>query len=481
MAIHKIKIFSGRGSEYLAEKIAASFGTTLGQSEVLRFSDGEFQPCYNESIRGCTVFIIQSTFPPSDNLMELLMMIDAARRASAYKVVAVIPYFGWARQDRKDRPRVPIGAKLVANLLMAAGVDRVMTMDLHADQIQGFFDVPVDALYASGIFIPYIKSLKIEDLSIASMAIHKIKIFSGRGSEYLAEKIAASFGTTLGQSEVLRFSDGEFQPCYNESIRGCTVFIIQSTFPPSDNLMELLMMIDAARRASAYKVVAVIPYFGWARQDRKDRPRVPIGAKLVANLLMAAGVDRVMTMDLHADQIQGFFDVPVDALYASGIFIPYIKSLKIEDLSIAAPDMGGAKRANTYAKLLGTPIIISHKERAKANVVGKMTAIGEVEGRNILIVDDMIDTAGTICMAADMLMSRGAKSVRAAITHPVLSGPAYERINDSALEEVIVTDTIPLNPDKDLHKFTVLTIADMFADVIERVHNYKEISSIFFK
>ena len=191
-------------------------------------------------------------------------------------------------------------------------------------------------------------------------------------------------------------------------------------------------MIDAARRASAYQVVAVVPYFGWARQDRKDRPRVPIGAKLVANMLMAAGVDRVMTMDLHADQIQGFFDVPVDALYASGIFVPYIKSLNIEDLSIAAPDMGGAKRANNYSKLLGTPIIISHKERAKANVVGKMTAIGDVEGRNVLIVDDMIDTAGTICMAADMLMARGAKSVRAAITHPVLSGPAYERINDSA-------------------------------------------------
>ena len=313
------------------------------------------------------------------------------------------------------------------------------------------------------------------------MAIHKIKIFTGRDSEYLAKKIAASFGTTLGQSEVLRFSDGEFQPCYNESIRGCTVFIIQSTFPPSDNLLELLMMIDAARRASAHQVVAVMPYFGWARQDRKDRPRVPIGAKLVANMLMAAGVDRVMTMDLHADQIQGFFDVPVDALYASGIFVPYIKSLNIEDLSIAAPDMGGAKRANTYSKLLGTPIIISHKERAKANVVGKMTAIGDVEGRNVLIVDDMIDTAGTICMAADMLMSRGAKSVRAAITHPVLSGPAYERINESALEEVIVTDTIPLNPNKDLHKFTVLSVADLFADVIERVHNYKEISSIFSK
>ena len=313
------------------------------------------------------------------------------------------------------------------------------------------------------------------------MAIHKIKFFTGRNSQYLAEKIVASYGTSLGKSEVLQFSDGEFQPCYNEPIRGCTVFIIQSTFPPLDNLMELLMMVDAARRASAYKVIAVMPYFGWARQDRKDRPRVPIGAKLVANMLVAAGVDRVMTMDLHADQIQGFFDVPVDTLYASGIFIPYIRSLGIEDLSIAAPDMGGAKRANTYAKWLETPIIISHKERAKANVVGKMTAIGEVEGRNIIIVDDMIDTAGTICMAADMLMARGAKSVRAAITHPILSGEAYEKIAASALQEVIVTDTIPLREGKDLSKFTVLSVADLFADVIERVHNYKEISSIFFK
>ena len=313
------------------------------------------------------------------------------------------------------------------------------------------------------------------------MAIHKIKFFAGRASRYLAEQIVSSYGTLLGNSEILQFSDGEFQPSFNESIRGCTVFIVQSTFPPTDNLMELLMMVDAARRASAHQVIAVMPYFGWARQDRKDRPRVPIGAKLVANMLVAAGVDRIMTMDLHADQIQGFFDVPVDALYASGIFVPYIKSLGIEDLSIAAPDMGGAKRANTYAKHLQTPIIISHKERAKPNVVGKMTAIGEVEGRNIIIVDDMIDTAGTICMAADMLMARGAKSVRAAITHPVLSGQAYERINDSALKEVIVTNTIPLNQDKDLSKFTVLSVADIFADVIERVHNYKEISSIFFK
>ena len=313
------------------------------------------------------------------------------------------------------------------------------------------------------------------------MAIHKIKFFTGRASRYLAEKIVESYGTTLGKCEVLQFSDGEFQPRFDESIRGCTVFIIQSTFPPMDNLMELLMMIDAARRASAYKVIAVMPYFGWARQDRKDRPRVPITAKLVANMLISAGCDRVMTMDIHADQIQGFFDIPVDGLYASGIFIPYIKNLGIENLSIAAPDMGGAKRASNYAKALDAPIIISHKTRAKANVVGSMTAIGDVEGRNIIIVDDMIDTAGTICMAADMLMARGAKSVRAAITHPVLSGKAYDRINASALEEVIVTDTIPLNPDQDLHKFTVLSVADIFADVIERVHNYKEISSLFFK
>ena len=313
------------------------------------------------------------------------------------------------------------------------------------------------------------------------MAVHKIKFFTGRASRYLAEKIVKSYGSELGDAEVLQFSDGEFQPYYNESIRGCTVFVIQSTFPSSDNLMELLMMIDAARRASAYKVIAVIPYFGWARQDRKDRPRVPIGAKLVANLLVAAGVDRIMTMDLHADQIQGFFDVPVDALYASGIFVPYIKNLGIENLSIASPDLGGAKRAHAYAKHLHAPIIISHKERAKANVVGSMTAIGEVEGRNIIIVDDMIDTAGTICMAANMLMEKGAKSVRAVITHPVLSGAAYERINESQLQEVIVTDTIPLNPEKDLSKFTVLSVADIFAEVIEHVHNYKEISSLFYK
>ena len=306
-------------------------------------------------------------------------------------------------------------------------------------------------------------------------------VFSGTNTRYLAEKICQSLECPLGNLVITKFSDGEFSVSYEESIRGRDVFLVQSTFPNSDNFMELLLMIDAAKRASAKSINAVIPYFGWARQDRKDKPRVSIGAKLIADILGVAGIDRLITMDLHADQIQGFFDVPVDALYASGIFVPYIRSLNIEDLSIAAPDMGGAKRANTYAKLLGTPIIISHKERAKANVVGKMTAIGEVEGRNILIVDDMIDTAGTICMAADMLMSRGAKSVRAAITHPVLSGPAYDRINASALEEVIVTDTIPLKADEDLHKFTVLSVADLFADVIERVHNYKEISSIFFK
>ena len=317
-----------------------------------------------------------------------------------------------------------------------------------------------------------------------------IKIFTGNSNPNLAKAICQELGVPLGNSEVGSFADGENFASIYETVRGADVFVVQSTCPfekdgrlhtVNDSLMELLIMIDALRRASAGRITAVVPYFGYARQDRKTKPRDPISAKLVANILTRAGADRVLTMDLHANQIQGFFDIPVDALYASGIFVPYIESLRIEDLSIAAPDMGGAKRANTYAKHLGAPIIISHKERAKANVVGKMTAIGDVEGRNVLIVDDMIDTAGTICMAADMLMARGAKSVRAAITHPVLSGPAYERINDSALEEVIVTDTIPLNPDKDLHKFTVLSVADIFADVIERVHNYKEISSIFFK
>ena len=309
-----------------------------------------------------------------------------------------------------------------------------------------------------------------------------IKIFTGNANPKLAADICRIIGTKLGESEVKSFADGEASVSLYETVRGSDVFLVQSTCKPvNDSLMELLIMVDACRRASAGRITAVMPYFGYARQDRKAKSRDPISAKLVANMLVAAGVDRVLTMDLHANQIQGFFDVPVDALYASGIFVPYIKSLNIEDLSIAAPDMGGAKRANTYAKHLSAPIIISHKERAKANVVGKMTAIGDVKGRNVIIVDDMIDTAGTICMAADMLMEKGAKSVRAAITHPILSGQAYEKINASALQEVIVTDTIPLNPEKDLSKFKVMTVADIFANVIERVHNYKEISSIFFK
>jgi ribose-phosphate pyrophosphokinase len=310
---------------------------------------------------------------------------------------------------------------------------------------------------------------------------HQIKIFSCRSSRYLAERIATSLKLDLGKSSVTVFSDGEFQPAFEESVRGATVFIVQSTFPPVDNIFELLLMIDAARRASAYKVIAVIPYFGWARQDRKDRPRVPIGAKMVANLLDAAGCDRVMTADLHADQIQGFFDFPVDHIYASSIFLPYLRDLKLDNMSIAAPDMGGAKRANAYSRILGCPLIICHKSREKANVVGSMTAIGDVEGKNIVIIDDMIDTAGTITKAADMLMERGAISVRALATHAVLSGPAYERIAKSALEEVIISDTIPLScdPNLDRTKIKVLSVADIFADVIDKVYNYKSISTSF--
>ncbi|MBQ9470931.1 MAG: ribose-phosphate pyrophosphokinase [Bacteroidales bacterium] len=309
--------------------------------------------------------------------------------------------------------------------------------------------------------------------------LHQIKFFTGRSTAYLAEKIVSSFGSTLGKSHVTVFSDGEFQPSFDESVRGCTVFIIQSTFPPVENLFELMLMADAARRASAHRVVAVIPYFGWARQDRKDQPRVAIGAKMVANILKAAGVERVMTMDLHADQIQGFFDIPVDHLYASSIFVPHLKGLGIDNMAVAAPDMGGAKRANAYSKFLGTNMIVCHKNRERANVVGAMTAIGDVEDKNVIIVDDMVDTAGTLTKAANLMMERGARSVRAISTHPVLSGEAYERIAESQLQELIVTDTIPLRADKDTSKITVLSVADTFADVISKVYNYQSISANF--
>lgn len=308
---------------------------------------------------------------------------------------------------------------------------------------------------------------------------HQIKFFSGRSTLYLAKSIAKSFGIELGKSSVTEFSDGEFQPCYDESVRGSTVFIIQSIFPPSDNLFELLLMIDAAKRASAYKVVAVIPYFGWARQDRKDKPRVSIGARLVADMLSAAGVDRVMTMDLHADQIQGFFSVPVDHIYASTMLMPYIRGLNLDNLAVAAPDMGGAKRANAYSRILNCPMIICHKSREKANEIAQMTAIGDVEGKNIIILDDMIDTAGTITTAANMMMDKGALSVRAIATHAIFSGPAYDRIAQSALAEVVVTDTVPLRNDVDKSKIKVITVADLFADVIEKVYTYKSISSKF--
>ena len=313
-------------------------------------------------------------------------------------------------------------------------------------------------------------------------------IFACRASRDFAAKVIEGLNAIkspeepelrLGNLEVTPFSDGEFQPAYMESVRGATVFLIQSTFPPAENLMELLLCIDAAKRASADKVIAVIPYFGWARQDRKDRPRVSIGAKLAANLLRAAGADRVMTCDLHADQIQGFFDFPVDHVYASKVFIPSIKAMNIPDLAIAAPDMGGAKRANAYAKDLRCPVIICQKSRAKANVVSKITAIGEVEGKNIIIVDDMIDTAGTLTKAADVLMDMGAASVRACATHGILSGPAFDNINASKLSEVFITDTIPLPAGKDTHKIKVLSMTGTFASIIRKVYNYEPISPEF--
>ena len=300
-------------------------------------------------------------------------------------------------------------------------------------------------------------------------------VFSGTSTRYLAEKICASLGCPLGNLVVTKFSDGEFAVSYEESIRGRDVFLVQSTFPNSDNLMELLLMIDAAKRASARHINAVIPYFGWARQDRKDKPRVSIGAKLVADLLMAAGIDRLITMDLHADQIQGFFDVPVDHLYASGVILPYLQSLHLKDIVIASPDVGGSKRASTFAKYLGCTLVLCNKTRARANVVESIQIIGDVRGKNVIIVDDMVDTAGTITKAADVMKKAGALSVRACASHCVMSGPASERVQNSALEEIVFTDSIPYS--NRCAKVKQLSVADMFAETIRRVISNESISS----
>lgn len=303
------------------------------------------------------------------------------------------------------------------------------------------------------------------------------KIFACSQSGYLAEKIAEHYGIPLGKVAFSTYSDGEFQPSYEESIRGLRVFIICSTFPNSDNLMELLLMIDAAKRASARHITAVIPYFGWARQDRKDKPRVPIGAKLVAKLLEAAGATRIMTMDLHADQIQGFFEKPVDHLFASTIFLPYVKSLKLENLTIASPDMGGSKRAYAYSKFLDSDVVICYKQRKEANLIDTMELIGEVKDRHVILVDDMIDTGGTLAKAADLMIKKGALSVRAICTHAILSGGAYEKIENSKLLELIVTDSIPLK--RESKKIKVVSCAPLFAEVMHMVHHNNSISGKF--
>ena len=307
-----------------------------------------------------------------------------------------------------------------------------------------------------------------------------IKILAGSASQEFGERVAAAYGTSLVPVRTQQFSDGEFAVSIEETVRGKEVIIVQSTFPPSDNLLELLMLIDAAKRASAKRIVAVMPYFGFARQDRKDKPRVAIGAKLVANMLMAAGVNRVITMDLHADQIQGFFEVPVDHLYGSTLFLPWLEgNVSRDNLCIATPDTGGTKRANTYAKAMGVDMAICYKQRKVANQVESMTVIGDVKGKDVVLVDDMCDTAGTLTKAADLMMEHGALSVRAVCTHPVLSGPAYERIAASSLKELIVTDSIPLREDVNASKITVLPVHDMFAQVLQCLMSNKSISTQF--
>ena len=301
-----------------------------------------------------------------------------------------------------------------------------------------------------------------------------IKFFAGNNTKHLAKQIANAFGVELNKSSMVEFSDGEFEPSFDETVRGADVFLIQSTTPPSDNLMELLLMIDAAKRASAANIIAVMPYFGYARQDKKGKPRVPIGAKLVANLLSAAGVNRIMTIDLHADQIQGFFEVPVDHLYASELFIKDIKSLNLNNLVIASPDMGGSKRANAYAKILKSGVVICYKERKEANVIGDMKVLGDVEGKDVVIIDDMVDTAGTLTKAADLMLKNGATSVRAYCTHGILSGTAYERLDASSISELVITNTIPKSHNS--NKVREISVASFFAQTINSVVNNESIS-----
>ena len=303
------------------------------------------------------------------------------------------------------------------------------------------------------------------------------KIFACKQSKLLAESIASKYGVPLGNVITSAYSDGEFQPSFEESIRGARVFIVGSTHPNSDNLMEMLLMLDAAKRSSARHISAVIPYFGWARQDRKDKPRVPIAAKLIAKMLETAGATRIITMDLHADLIQGFFEKPVDHLFASTIFLPYLQSLNLDNLTIASPDMGGSKRAYAYSKFLKSDVVICYKQREKANVISHMELIGNVEGKNVVLVDDMVDTAGTLTKAADLMMERGALSVRAVCTHPILSGFAYDKIENSKLEELIVTDSIPSK--KESSKIKILSCADLFAEVMTNVNSNKSISTKF--
>ncbi|MEP2239475.1 MAG: ribose-phosphate pyrophosphokinase [Maribacter sp.] len=310
-----------------------------------------------------------------------------------------------------------------------------------------------------------------------SYQVPQPKIFACTQSKDLGEKIAQAYGAEIGKISFSRYSDGEFQPSFEESIRGTRIFIIGSTHPGPENLMEMLLMIDAAKRASARHITAVMPYFGWARQDRKDKPRVPIAAKLVAKMLETAGATRIITMDLHADQIQGFFEKPVDHLFASTLFLPYLKNLGLENLTIASPDMGGSKRAYAYSKALDSDVVVCYKQRAKANVISHMELIGDVQGKNVVLVDDMVDTAGTLTKAADLMMERGAISVRAITTHGLLSGDAYEKIENSKLTELIITDSIPIEIKSD--KVKVLSCANLFADVMDKVHNNNSISSKF--
>ena len=468
----KLKVFTGSAHPALAQMVVDRLGVPLGKAKVSTFSDGECAIELLEDVRGKDVFIIQPTCAPTNtNLMELILMADAMRRASAARVTAVVPYFGYARQDRRPRSaRVPISARVVANMMARSGIDRVLTVDLHAEQIQGFFDIPVDNVFGSPVLLDEITNQDYD---------HPLVVSPDVGGVVRARAVAKQLDTDLAIIDKRREKANESQIMHIiGDVTDRTCILVDDM---CDTAGTLCKAADAMRRASAARVTAVVPYFGYARQDRRPRSaRVPISARVVANMMARSGIDRVLTVDLHAEQIQGFFDIPVDNVFGSPVLLDEITNQDYDHPLVVSPDVGGVVRARAVAKQLDTDLAIIDKRREKANESQIMHIIGDVTDRTCILVDDMCDTAGTLCKAADALKANGAKRVIAYATHPVLSGPAVDNIINSSLDELVVTDTIPLSAaSKACGSIRQLTMADLLAESVRRVCNEESISAMF--